>query len=141
MILEENVDYCMACNILFDSPLQGVYHYLTKALTYQDFDMARENPVYKDLVKTWLGPVYEKINFIRDEIMDRIMYQDMNPLKEALSEVTLEVDESQAFEGHDCGDLAPSYGNREHAMCPIGQCLINGEASVANKDCVEGTMV
>ena len=26
MILEENVDYCMACNILFDSPLLGVYH-------------------------------------------------------------------------------------------------------------------
>ena len=42
MILEENVDYCMACNILFDSPLLGVYHYLTKALAYQNFDMSHE---------------------------------------------------------------------------------------------------
>ena len=94
--LEKNVDYCLGCQILFDSPLQGIHHYLSKTLNFEDFDMVRDNPACNGVdLKIWLGPIFDRIKGIRAEVMDKIIYKDMPPLED---EAPLVIDECQSFE-------------------------------------------
>ena len=81
-VLEKNVDFCPSCQIVFDGPLQGIHHYLSKALNFEDFEMANENPANKDVdLKLWLGPIFDTIKTIRDGVMNKIIYQQMPPLE------------------------------------------------------------
>ena len=119
--MEKHVDYCVGCEILFDSPLQGIHHYLTKALMYEEFDMVRENsachPAFKKDLKTYLGPIFDKIKVFCEDIQTSLRYEGrwldedmaegvfdekMAELEKDLTNLTIEDAESQSFDTIDC---------------------------------------
>ena len=97
-MLEKNVDFCLSCQIVFDGPLQGIHHYLSKALSFEDFEMANENPANKDVdLKLWLGPIFDRSKTIRDGVMNKIIYQEM-PLLEGFPDDMLDDPETPMFD-------------------------------------------
>ena len=72
--LKRNIDYCRNCSIIFEDHLEALDHYLAKAISLEEVDLACQNPRGMDELRHWLAPVFEGMKKLRRMIMDRILY-------------------------------------------------------------------
>ena len=84
--LKERIDFCYECEVIFETRLDAVQHYLAKALATQHFIMAFEtDPDKADALKRWMAPIYLKLNCVNKVIMDRVLFsEEMPPLEEPM---------------------------------------------------------
>ena len=108
--LRVNIDYCPTCQILFEGPLQGIHHYVTKALNYEDFEMVRQNKFWNDAEhhRMYFDVCIQRLKCLQDQIMDQLIYQANNkPIGEASDDEEIpDPIEDQTLDGVDeveCG--------------------------------------
>ena len=104
--LTKNVNFCPSCQILFDSPLQGIHHYLSKALNYEDFEMKRQDPNIKPGM---VAPFLKRIHELSEDVMDKLIYQNMPDLGgfiEGHDTVDM-ISEVEGLRGDDVVDFSP----------------------------------
>ena len=78
--VDKYVDYCLSCEIMFESPLQAIHHYLSKILNFEGFEMVREYQPIED--QLWMDSFFDHIKNICEEVMDRLIYQETFPYQE-----------------------------------------------------------
>ena len=104
--LTKNVDFCPSCQILFGSSLQGIHHYLSKALNYEDFEMKNHHPN----IQPGMGaPILKKIKELSEDVMDKLIYQNMPELEEFVEghDTVDMIPEPEGLRGDDVGDFSP----------------------------------
>ena len=78
--LKRNIDYCQSCSIIFEDHLEALNHYLAKAISLEEIDLACQNPRGgSDELRHWLAPVFEGMKKLRRTIIDRILYGEQIP--------------------------------------------------------------
>ena len=90
--LKNCIDYCFECEVIFGSRLECLSHFLSKALSSQHFIMTCEKDSEEvAALNEWLRPLYEKLNDVHKDIMDKVLFSDdLPPLEDY---VNVEVDE------------------------------------------------
>ena len=85
--LKERIDFCYDCEIIFETRLDALQHYLSKALATQHFTMTCEKASDEaDALKRWLVPIYWKLNAVNKVVMDRVLFSDEMPsLEESMA--------------------------------------------------------
>ena len=111
--LKEGKDLCMQCGVIFHSKIEGVNHYLEKALLYEDFSLELLSEDSVDS-KIDLGPIFKQIKEIRKVVLDNILFpEDMPELEDAEVIEELEVGQEMAESGEKSVDEISKVSFRE----------------------------
>ena len=99
LVLNNRVDFCGDCEIVFKTRLDSLQHYLNKALSTQHFVMTFENPSEAADLKEWLAPIYHKLNAVHNVIMNRVLFsEDMPPLMDPFASDDGQLPETQEYD-------------------------------------------
>ena len=67
------IDYCLQCEIVFQSKLDAIEHYLSKSASYENKKLMLE-PDTENL-DSWLSPLFESIKLVRKKVMHKLLFE------------------------------------------------------------------
>ena len=73
--LKNGTDFCQECECIFESPLEGLEHYIVHALAFENNKMVRKFTPMSEENESWLTNIYEKIKEIRKEVLERLLFK------------------------------------------------------------------
>ena len=62
--LKAGADFCQNCEVIFESDLEGLEHYITHAISME----GTKAQTY------WLGTIYDELKDIRKELLDFLLF-------------------------------------------------------------------
>ena len=83
-----------------------IHHYLSKTLNYEDFEMKIQDPNIKPGM---VAPFLKKIKELSEDVMDKLIYQNMPELEECVEghDTVDMISEVEGMHGDDVVDFSP----------------------------------